>query len=257
MDIKKGNILMKRLLLFLCIFFDSWTMLHTTSSLRENNVKNISSRFNNAPCTFGTTHFIVGYQDPCVLRKKYKKNKLSTRTHQHNSDALFIDKERICQSFFSTAHDDLFTILLEVLSEVKKQLYVAAFALTDKRIVDFIVDAHKKGVEICVIVDAQNMNQRHSKVKILIKDNVPVWHYKPSLDPRYKKNGLSDPCMHHKVMIGDDFVITGSANFTKAGQKHNVENINILRDRQTIDEYRTEFERLKKFCVRCTSLITE
>jgi len=237
------------------MFFDLCAMLGTPSLLQKNSLKNRSTHFNNAPRTFGTTHFIVGYQEPSVSRKKYKKDKSTARHNKQNCDALFIDRDSMSQSFFSTAHDDLFDIFLEALSEVKKELYVAAFALTDKRIVDFIIDAYKKGVVVCIIVDANNMNQRHSKVQFLVKDNVPVWYYKPSLNPKYKKNGFSEPCMHHKIMIGDDFVITGSANFTKAGQKHNIENINILRDRQTIEEYRTEFERLKKFCVQCTSLV--
>jgi phosphatidylserine/phosphatidylglycerophosphate/cardiolipin synthase-like enzyme len=63
--------------------------------------------------------------------------------------------------------------------------------------------------------------------------------------------------MHHKLIVADDFVVTGSANFTKAGQKTNIENITVLRDRQTVDEYHAEFERLKKYCVRCTERTLE
>src|SRR5258706_9822695 len=174
--------MMKRLsIVLVCMFFDSCAMLGTTSLLQKNGLKNRSTHFNSAPRTFGTTHFIVGYQKPSDLPKKYTKNKSAVRHDKQNGEALLIDKDRISQSFFSTAHDDLFDIFLEALSEVKKELYVAAFALTDKRIVDFIIDAYKKGVVVCVIVDANNMNQRHSKVQLLVQDNVPVWHYKPSL----------------------------------------------------------------------------
>src|SRR5258708_6447883 len=139
--------MMKRLsILLLCMFFDSSAMLSNPSLLQKNSLKNRSARFSNAPRTFGTTHFIVGYQEPSDVHKKYKKSKPIIRNDKQNSEALFIDRDRISQSFFSTAHDDLFTILLEVLSEVKKELYIAAFALTDKRIVDFIIDAYKSGV---------------------------------------------------------------------------------------------------------------
>ena len=89
-------------------------------------------------------------------------------------------------------------------------------------------------------------------MNLLISAHVPVWYYKPTLNPNYKRKGLSDPLMHHKLIIGDDFVITGSANFTKAGQKDNIENIHVIRDRETVDENHAEFERLKKYCVRCT-----
>ena len=131
-------------------------------------------------------------------------------------------------------------------------MYIAAFTLTDQRIADLIIEKYKNGINVCVIVDASNMKQAYSKVHTLIKNKVPVWRYNPALNPHYKKNGLSEPFMHHKcIEVDDDVVVTGSANLTKAGQKSNIENINILRDKQAIDEHRQEFERLKKYCIEC------
>lgn len=137
------------------------------------------------------------------------------------------------------------------MAQAKKCLYVAAFTLTDFRIVSYLMDAHKSGVDVCVIADVSNMRQAHSKVQLLADNNIAVWCYKPVLNPNYKKRGFSEPFMHHKIIIGDDFVVTGSANLTKAGQKDNIENITILRDKQTVDEHHAEFERLKKYCVKC------
>ncbi len=206
--------------------------------------------FNNTPSTFGKTHFIVGYEKkPTVI--KDKKRHVSHKKQQPCNDVSCLDKNRITQSFFTTIHD-LSPILLELMSDTKRCLHIAAFSLTDMRIVDHLKDAHQKGIDVCIITDASNMKQLHNKVQILVNDGVAVWYYKPSLNPHYKKSGLSEPFMHHKLIVADDFVVTGSANFTKAGQKTNIENITVLRDRQTIDEYHAEFERLKKYCVQCT-----
>lgn len=216
----------------------------------KNRLRNMQHCFNDTPRTFGKTHFIVGYTEKPIVKKE-KKRHVAHKQQQFCDGIFCLDKNRITQSFFTTIHD-LSPILLEIISDAKKRLYIAAFNVTDMRIVDYVKNAHQNGIDVCVITDAHNMKQVHSKLRILVNANVSVWYYKPSLNPRYKKSGLSDPCMHHKVIVGDDFVVTGSANFTKAGQKTNIENITVVRDRQTVDEYHAEFERLKKYCVRCT-----
>ncbi|HEX4068860.1 MAG TPA: phospholipase D-like domain-containing protein [Candidatus Babeliales bacterium] len=220
--------------------------IHTIQT-SQNKLGSTKICFNNAPPTFGTTHFIVGYEGKSNSKKAKKTVVHKKQQFSHTIHGL--DKKRITQSFFTTIHD-LSPILLEIMSEAETHLYIAAFNLTDMRIVDHVKNAHKNGINVCVITDASNMKQAHNKIQILINADVPVWYYKPSLNPQYKK-GLSEPCMHHKLIVGDDFVVTGSANFTKAGQKTNIENITIVRDLQTVDEYHAEFERLKKYCVRC------
>lgn len=243
---------MKRLFLFIACFIFGMQMV---DAIPRKALKNTQICFNDAPRTFGTTHFILGYKEPKPLKKKYKKQKVHPSANSF-SGSSFIDKNRTSQAFFTTIHD-LSPILLEIMTQAKKCLYIAAFTLTDSRIVNYLTEAYQNGLDICVITDGGNIRQAHSKVNALVKCNIPVWYYKPSLNPQYKKNGLSDPFMHHKIIIGDDFVVTGSANFTKAGQKTNIENINILWDKQTVDEHRSEFERLKKFCVQCTPQINE
>lgn len=236
---------------FLSMFF---LIVHTQSveALPKNKIRNMQVCFNNTPSTFGKTHFIVGYEEKSISKDaKKKRHKHYKKQQQFCDDISCLDKTRITQSFFTTIHD-LSPILLELMSDARRCLHIAAFSLTDIRIVDHLKHAHQKGIDVCVITDASNMKQAHNKVQMLVNDGVSVWYYKPSLNPQYKKNGLSEPFMHHKLIVADDFVVTGSANFTKAGQKTNIENITVLRDKQTIDEYHAEFERLKKYCVQCT-----
>jgi phosphatidylserine/phosphatidylglycerophosphate/cardiolipin synthase-like enzyme len=216
----------------------------------KNNVykaKNTQICFNDVPSTFGTTHFIMGYHENHKNNVPKKENKKLTSRKKQNSVCELIDCNRVSQPFFTTKHN-LSPILLEVMGNAKKCLYIAAFSLTDPRIVDCIIDAYNKGIDVWVLTDANNMKQSHSKIDFLVSKNVPVWYYKP------KKNGLFDPCMHHKFMIVDnEMVITGSANLTKAGQRINAENINILRDQATIKDYLEERERLKPSSVKCLS----
>jgi phosphatidylserine/phosphatidylglycerophosphate/cardiolipin synthase-like enzyme len=213
----------------------------------------------NSSANFGTTHFIVGYKDSTVPIKVesviHEKKELKRTSHKKQGNirggANLVDKNRTTQSFFTTIHD-LSDILLSLISQSQKSLYIAAFTLTDKRIADLIIEKHKHGLDVCVIVDAGNMKQMHSKVQSLVNNNIAVFIYSPPLNPLYKKNGLSEPLMHHKcIVIDNEMVVTGSANLTKAGQKNNIENINILRDKQAVEEHREEIKRLKQYCTEC------
>jgi len=236
----------------LCIVLNMSVVLHLGSSTLRNRPESTPLCFSDTPRNFGTTHFIVGYDSKKVIREQTRSKDPIFRKQQSVllDGTTLIDKNRISQSFFTTTHD-LSPVLLELLSESDRRLYIAAFTLTDSRIVKHVIAAHNNGVDVCIIVDQSNMRQPYSKVQTLIDGNIPVWCYTPRLNPNYKKNGHYEPFMHHKIIIGDDFVVTGSANFTKAGQKNNIENITILRERQAVDEYHAEFERLKKFCTQC------
>jgi phosphatidylserine/phosphatidylglycerophosphate/cardiolipin synthase-like enzyme len=239
-----------------------WVMLSILLNLtvHSNAVEKNMQLCLNTPHNFGATHFIVGYKEKnisvnTVSEKKEKKRKSRHVAHKKQEHILgganLIDKNRITQSFFTSIHD-IADILLTLISQAQHHLYIEAFTLTDQRIANLIIEKHKKGIDVCIIVDAGNMKQTHSKVQYLIDNNISVLRYSPALNPQYKNNGLYEPYMHHKcINIDNEVVVVGSANLTKAGQKHNIENINILRDKQAVNEHREEFERLKKYCIEC------
>ncbi len=249
---------MKRLLV-VCLLFFSVDVVSKSRVFEPGG--RITSRSTqlclNTPRNFGTTHFIEGYKNPqsSVADVAEKKPVFSdTRPPIIGaSSAHLIDETRQTQSFFTTIHD-IGSIVLKVISESKESINVAAFSLTDKRIADALIAAHKRGVRVRVIMDAGNMKQSHSKAQKLIDNGIFVCSYNPQLRPNYKKQGAYEPLMHHKCIVADDVVITGSANSTRAAQRDNIENINILRDPQTVQEHRQEFERLKKYCDECKSV---
>ena len=208
----------------------------------------------NAPPNFGKTHFIVGYENPS---QELSHNSATQQILVNQkpfvvdgSSAHLIDVTRHTQSFFTSIHD-VTSIILYMLEHAEKNITVAAFALTDARIADALINAHKRGVAVYIIVDGNKAKDRYSKVQKLVNSDLEVWCYDPSLRPHYKKKDWSDPLMHHKCFVIDNMVITGSYNATKAAQADNIENINILRDPYAVEEHRQEFTRLKTYCKRC------
>ncbi|MCX7803248.1 MAG: phospholipase D-like domain-containing protein [Meiothermus ruber] len=119
--------------------------------------------------------------------------------------------------------------ILEVLGRARQEIWVAAYVLTDTRIIEALVQAHRRGVRVRVVIDTRNLeNSRDETLK------------QAGVDVRKDGNPYT---MHHKVMVVDgEWVITGSYNFTNSGFGRNNENLLILRDSALAQRYQREVE---------------
>jgi phosphatidylserine/phosphatidylglycerophosphate/cardiolipin synthase-like enzyme len=129
-----------------------------------------------------------------------------------------------------TPGDDVGALVVEVIGKARRQVLVQAFSFTHRAIADALIAAHRRGVDVRVIADQEQTHSvRTSVVDRLVSGGVPVW-----LDGEHA-------AAHNKVMIVDAgtpmaTVITGSFNFTHAGQYRNAENVLIVRDHPGLAE---------------------
>jgi len=129
-----------------------------------------------------------------------------------------------------TPGDDVAGLIVDSLRKAKRQVLVQTYSFTHKDIAQALVDARRRGVDVLVIADARQMDSvATSRVVWLAEQGVPVW-----LDAEHA-------AAHNKVMIIDNgmpdaAVITGSFNFTHAGQHRNAENLLILRGNLNLAE---------------------
>jgi phosphatidylserine/phosphatidylglycerophosphate/cardiolipin synthase-like enzyme len=103
----------------------------------------------------------------------------------------------------------------------KRTILVHAYLLYSTRLAGALVHAHRRGVQVHVILDAhaQPHHPPVSAVAFLVAAGIPV-----SLDDRHA-------WAHDKVMILDgETVITGSYNWTVAAEEQNGENLLVVRD---------------------------
>lgn len=109
--------------------------------------------------------------------------------------------------------------IVDAIADAKKQILVQAYSFTSAPIARALVDAHKRGVDIKVILDKSQRSARYTSSTFLINQGIPTWiDYKVAI-------------AHNKVMVIDgETVITGSFNFTSAAQNKNAENLLILQD---------------------------
>ncbi len=134
--------------------------------------------------------------------------------------------------------DDVEGLIVEVLNDAKTKVRVQAYLLTSNTIALALITAHQRGVDVKVLVDADQLNKNDfSKVPELFSAGIPVW-----LETKYQN-------AHNKTILVDPetpeaTVITGSYNFTWSAQHKNAENILIVRKNQPLAaQYLANWER--------------
>ena len=129
-----------------------------------------------------------------------------------------------------TPGDDVAGLIVDSVRKARRQVLVQIYSFTHKDIAQALVDAKRRGIDVQVIADQRQMEAvATSRVVWLAEQGVPVW-----IDSEHA-------AAHNKVMIIDNgmpeaAVITGSFNFTHAGQHRNAENLLILRGNPNLVE---------------------
>lgn len=127
-----------------------------------------------------------------------------------------------------------FDVILNAINEAQSSINLAAFVITSDDIFNALVDAHQRGVNVRVVVDAKSANGNGSDIQSLLDANIPV-----VLNNEFK-------IMHNKYIIIDNkSVQTGSFNYSNNADKRNAENALFIENQPEIAKlYSDNFERL-------------
>jgi phosphatidylserine/phosphatidylglycerophosphate/cardiolipin synthase-like enzyme len=125
-------------------------------------------------------------------------------------------------------------LVVNAISEAQTSIDVAALLITSEGIYTALVDAHNRGVNVRIVVDANSANTPGSDVQALIDQNIPV-----KLNSEFR-------IMHNKyIVIDGNSVQTGSFNYSSNADKKNAENAIFLNEQPDIAKlYSDNFERL-------------
>ncbi len=122
------------------------------------------------------------------------------------------------------------TILRE-LNAAKSSVLVQAYWFTSARIAKALVNAHKRGVKVEVVLDLSRAEIDNTQADVLVEGGVPTF-----IDDKHTT-------AHSKVMIFDrQVVITGSFNFTEQAEKENLENLLVIRDKAIAEKFTTNWD---------------
>jgi phosphatidylserine/phosphatidylglycerophosphate/cardiolipin synthase-like enzyme len=136
--------------------------------------------------------------------------------------------------YFSPATSETDSPTLAVIREIDgaaKWVHVQAYSFTSAPILSALKRAHERGVEVFVLLDKSNATAKYSGAKYVINAGIPT-----GIDD---KHAIS----HNKIMVIDgETVLTGSFNFTQAGEKSNAENLLVLKDAALALRYESNWQ---------------
>ena len=134
--------------------------------------------------------------------------------------------------------DNIEELISGEIDAARKQILVQAYLLTSKKISARLIGAHRRGVDVQVLADAeQHAKTESSKLSELAAAGITV-----RLETKYQN-------AHNKVIVVDGdspdaALITGSFNFTWTAQHRNAENILVLRNNPSlVSRYLANWER--------------
>lgn len=142
------------------------------------------------------------------------------RSHAYKEPFIIQTGQQKLELWFLPDAPQALDRLLELLSSAKKSIKVAMFTFTHPKLIQALVDAHKRGVDVEVVIDYDSSRQtsqrayqrfKREKMNVLVS----------------QRTGL----LHEKVAIIDDAsLVAGSTNWTKAAFTNNHEALCILSD---------------------------
>ncbi|KAF8818943.1 phospholipase D-like domain-containing protein [Rickettsia endosymbiont of Cardiosporidium cionae] len=117
-------------------------------------------------------------------------------------------------------------LIVQELAKAKKTIYMQAYVLTLDIIINQLIDAYQRGLDVNILLDYSHYRNNSRAYKMLKSTGVKV-----NFD---KMNGIA----HNKVIIIDETkVITGSFNFSYAADTKNAENVIMINNPNIANQY--------------------
>lgn len=149
----------------------------------------------------------------------------------HN-DKIGFEKEKIenIDIYFSPYDNGINDGILPVINGAKKYIYIPVFLITEPRIISSLINAKERGVDIKVIVDASNASNKTSRHRELRNAGIKV-----------KTENYAGKMHSKTIIVDDEYLVIGSMNFSKSGEKKNDENMIVLKNKEAAKFYKEFF----------------
>ena len=124
--------------------------------------------------------------------------------------------------------DNIQKTLVNTINNAQRNILVQAYLFTDERIGNALIAAHKRGVNVEILLD--------SDMALGGKNVLTMQFFEAGIHVRLETHYEN---AHNKIMIFDHdtakaLVVTGSYNFTYSAQKRNAENVVMIRNAPAI-----------------------
>jgi len=116
-------------------------------------------------------------------------------------------------------------LVIKVIRSAKTSIRVLAYSFTSSPIAKALVEAHKRGVDVEVVVDKSQKSVKYTSATFIANAGIPT-----RIDSMHA-------IAHNKVIIVDSRIVEqGSFNYTKAAEERNAENVLVNWDNPKLAE---------------------
>lgn len=149
---------------------------------------------------------------------------------EENSYKNIQTDESTISIYFSPKSKTYDKAIKELIQNAKEYIYIPIFYLTHKDLSSEVIKAHKRGIEIKIILDASAARNKYSMHKILRKNGIKV-----------KVENFGGKMHAKSIIIDDKYFISGSMNLTIAGNIRNDENTIVIKNKALTKKYKKYF----------------
>jgi phosphatidylserine/phosphatidylglycerophosphate/cardiolipin synthase-like enzyme len=108
-------------------------------------------------------------------------------------------------------------LVIRAIHGARHSIRMAAYSFTSKDVAHALVEAHRSGVDVRVVLDDSQKSERYTGATFLANSGIAT-----RTNSRYS-------IMHHKFLVIDrKHVQTGSFNYTMSARERNAENVIVL-----------------------------
>lgn len=134
---------------------------------------------------------------------------------------------------FSPSADIYNKVFSPQIKTAKSKIRMSIFVLTHNQLIQDLIEAKKRGVEIYAIIDATSAKNYRNKIEKLKEAGIKV---------KIENWGGKD---HEKtISIDENTLIIGSANFSYSGFLKNDENVVVIKNRELTTFYNNFFDKM-------------
>lgn len=121
-------------------------------------------------------------------------------------------------------------LVLAAIDSAKSSIEVASYSFTSKPISQALVNKHRQGIKVRVVMDQSQNSDRYSSATFLANAGIQV-----RINSRYA-------IQHSKIMIIDERTVeTGSFNFSNAAATRNSENVLVIWNNQALAKQYSDY----------------
>ena len=160
----------------------------------------ISGKFHNAKISHGNNHFQIG--------------------------------DTTLEIYFSP-QDKSSHRVVDLINNANNYIYLPTFLITHKDITNALIQANKRGIDVKIIMDANNTSTRNTKHLELRKSGIPL-----------KIENYAGKLHSKTIIIDDKYIVMGSMNFSNSGENKNDENLIVITNTQFAKSYKEFFNYL-------------